>query len=354
VDTAGLTHAELVHYFWHFFRQQVGTLKDALTEVQQDVASLQASSSSSSNSYDGPIADIDRRIAKVDDDVSTCDKAWREEAARLAREIEAIRAKPAPSGAQVVQSSASNRTNWLEVDLKNLKAELASLDDKRVHHEQRLEAFQEGMAKFQEGLDVLRTDFNDSSREHRTNSVELRELISKSACDLRISLQTDIVQSVNKNYFHIENELAQIQATFEADHQSLRADMEQGIKDQYHTISDNHHAQAGSIRILDSTLRSAFAEECSNHRAEVSEFCSSWKASLDALNNSSDDSFAYVKTLITDVSSKHQRNYSALCDRFSDLEGVVSEGSRESAIVRQRVNELRSVPLIRGALNQDT
>lgn len=347
MDASGLTHAELVHHFWYYFRHQVGALKDALSEVRQDVTSMQRDlitpKSGKSDGTPGLVADVTHHITKVDEAMQASDKGWREEVSRLSGEIQALRAE----SSKELQLRASS----LDVELKT---KLASLDIERVNHDEHVQSMQDRMTKCEEGVCALRLDLTEASAERCANSTELRELLSKSLSDLSIGLQTDILHSSNKCYLHVEEQIAYLQAALESEDQSMRADMEQNFDEHHSAIRDYHQTLASSIRALDSKLRDMIAEESGKNREEISELGSCFQGGLQTLRKSSDESFAHVQNLIATDSERHQRNYGPLRDKFSDLEKMVKDGSQAAAIVRQHVDELRSIPLIRGALSRGT
>merc|ERR1711990_49177 len=107
-----------------------------------------------------------------------------------------------------------------------------------------------------------------------------------------------------------------------------------------------------SIRVLDAKLRNIIAEESEKNERHVSELGTSFRGNFDALKTNAEESLTHVENLIADVSQKHQRNLSSVHDMLSDLENIVKIGSSEAAVVRDHANQIRSVPLIRGALSQ--
>jgi ribosomal protein L29 len=343
VDTTGLTQAELAHHCWYLFRHQIGALKDELAEVRRDIASIQVSAKSD---IEVPTTIVSQDIEKVRDAIQIADKAWRQEVARLSTEIQTNRAEAEARIAEVQPQIATIDT------VEKIKAELVTVAHEQTQHALRLAAFEEGARTYEKSLDTLRVHFDEAICEHRANSAELRESLSKSWSKLSLGLQADMAQSGNKNFVHIENEVARLQATFEADHQSLRNELEDNIQEQTYKIKDNHSAIVDSIRVLDAKLRNIIAEESEKNDRQVSELGSSFRGNFDALKTNAEESLTHVENLIADVSQKHQRNLTSVHDMLSDLENIVKIGSSEVAVVRDHVNQIRSVPLIRGALSQ--
>jgi len=178
IDTAGLTHAELIHHFWYFFRHQVGALKDSLADLQLQVASIESVPKSD---FDAKIASVEKSIVKVDNSVQSSEKAWKQETACLSAEIERVNRKLVAQ-----QEEAAASMSKAEVQLRQ---ELEALDSARLQHEERTKLLEERVQKNHERLDVLTKDIGETTQEHRTTSAELRELITKSTSNLGVGLQ---------------------------------------------------------------------------------------------------------------------------------------------------------------------
>jgi len=128
--------------------------------------------------------------------------------------------------------------------------------------------------------------------------------------------------------------------------------MEEGFSEQGYKVRDTYNAVMSSVRGSDSKLSEMIVEETSKCYQKAAEIGGSFQGHIDNLQSSADQSLTFVQTLISDVSDKHQRNYSSLCDRFNDLDSFVKIRAQENVAVRQQVNEIRTIPLIRGALNR--
>jgi len=328
-------HAELVQHMWHLFRQQIGGLRQELSDAQIALSVLQRSS----ERRDAWEEQTSREIVDVREKVEMSNTDWNIATARLAGDI--------GTRSRVHEEQLQAGLQRLEDQLRKEHEELC---DKQEHHRVHLAKLQEGLDESFANHATLQRRLTQTIEEHGARLGTMGHGFERSLSELTAEVQEEIARISNEHHSHIRKQTAVLHSKMEAFDTELRQELAT-VKTEHADNHLEHHRLLGeSSRNLDDKFNEILVEEVRQRNVASEDMQSKFDKRLSTMEASLEKAATMLRLDLGAAAEDQRKATQALRSDVQELRQQFSEAGKDAAEVKGRVQDIMSVPLITRAL----